>query len=62
MVPVASIGSVPTTPDPNTSAKASRYKWEPYHDTTLSAGNSLINLVFGATSLISEAFGGLLTP
>ena len=26
-------GSVPTTPDPNTSAKASRYKWEPYRDT-----------------------------
>ena len=27
------IGSVPTTPDPNTSAKASRYKWEPYRNT-----------------------------
>ena len=27
------IGSVPTTPDPNTSAKVSRYKWEPYRDT-----------------------------
>ena len=26
-------GSVPTTPDPNTSAKVSRYKWEPYRDT-----------------------------
>ena len=29
----AEIGSVPTTPDPNTSAKVSRYKWEPYRDT-----------------------------
>ena len=27
------IGSVPTTPDPDTSAKVSRYKWEPYRDT-----------------------------
>ena len=27
------LGGVPTTPDPNTSAKASRYKWEPYRDT-----------------------------
>ena len=27
------IGSGPTTPDPNTSAKASRYKWEAYRDT-----------------------------
>ena len=27
------IGKVPTTPDPNTSAKVSRYKWEPYRDT-----------------------------
>ena len=27
------IGSVPTTPDPNTSAKVSRYKWEAYRDT-----------------------------
>ena len=27
------IGGVPTTPDPNTSAKASRYKWEAYRDT-----------------------------
>ena len=27
------IGSVPTTPDPNTSAKVSRYKWETYRDT-----------------------------
>ena len=27
------IGSVPATPDPDTSAKVSRYKWEPYHDT-----------------------------
>ena len=27
------IGSVPTTPDPDTSARASRYKWEPYRDT-----------------------------
>ena len=26
-------GSVPTTPDPNTSAKVSRYKWEAYRDT-----------------------------
>ena len=25
--------SVPTTPDPNTSAKVSRYKWEAYRDT-----------------------------
>ena len=25
--------AVPTTPDPYTSAKASRYKWEPYRDT-----------------------------
>ena len=25
---------VPTTPDPNTSAKVSRYKWEPYRDTS----------------------------
>ena len=25
--------SVSTTPDPNTSAKVSRYKWEPYRDT-----------------------------
>ena len=29
----APIGAVPTTPDPNTSAKVSRYKWEAYHDT-----------------------------
>ena len=28
-----SIESVPTTPDTNTSAKASRYKWEAYRDT-----------------------------
>ena len=27
------IGSVPTTRDPNTSAKVSRYKWEAYRDT-----------------------------
>ena len=26
-------GRVPTTPDPNTSAKALRCKWEPYRDT-----------------------------
>ena len=26
-------GSVPTTPDPNTFAKVSRYRWEPYRDT-----------------------------
>ena len=26
-------GSVPTTPDPNTSAKVSRYKWEAYRVT-----------------------------
>ena len=34
-VPVSGteIGGVPTTPDPSTSAKASRYKWEPYRDT-----------------------------
>ena len=29
----AAIGGVPTTPDPNTSAKASRYTWEAYRDT-----------------------------
>ena len=28
-----STGSVPKTPDPDTSAKVSRYKWEPYRDT-----------------------------
>ena len=28
-----SFGNVPTTPHPNTSAKASRYKWEAYRDT-----------------------------
>ena len=27
------IWGVPMTPDPNTSAKASRYKWEAHHDT-----------------------------
>ena len=27
------IGGVPTTPDPNTSTKVSRYKWEAYRDT-----------------------------
>ena len=27
------VGGVPTTPDPNVSAKASRYKWEAYRDT-----------------------------
>ena len=27
------IGGAPTTPDPNTSAKVSRYKWEAYRDT-----------------------------
>ena len=27
------IGGVPTTPDPNTLARLSRYKWEPYRDT-----------------------------
>ena len=31
VVPI--LGSVPTTPDPNTSAKVSRYKWEAYRDT-----------------------------
>ena len=30
---VSTIGGVPTTPDPNTSAKVSRYKWEAYRDT-----------------------------
>ena len=25
-------GSVPATPDPSTSARVSRYKWEPYRD------------------------------
>ena len=25
-------GSLPTTPDPNASAKVSRYKWEPHRD------------------------------
>ena len=29
----ALVGGVPTTPDPNTSAKVSRYKWEAYRDT-----------------------------
>ena len=29
----SSFGGVPTTPDPNTSAKVSRYKWEAYRDT-----------------------------
>ena len=29
----AQFGSVPTTPDPNTSAEVSRYKWEAYRDT-----------------------------
>ena len=27
------LGRVPTTPEPNTSAEVSRYKWEPYCDT-----------------------------
>ena len=27
------MGSAPTTPDPNTSAKVSRYKWEACRDT-----------------------------
>ena len=27
------LGRVPTTPDPNTLAKVSRYKWEAYRDT-----------------------------
>ena len=27
------LGTVPTTPDPNSFAKVSRYKWEPYRDT-----------------------------
>ena len=27
------VGGVPTNPDPITSAKASRYKWEAYRDT-----------------------------
>ena len=26
------VGGVPTTPDPNTSGKVSRHKWEPYRD------------------------------
>ena len=30
---ISFLGSVPTTPDTNTFAKASRYKWEPYRDT-----------------------------
>ena len=31
--PILVLGSVPTTPEPYTSAaKASRYKWEPYRD------------------------------
>ena len=29
----AKLGVLPTTPDLNTSAKVSRYKWEPYRDT-----------------------------
>ena len=29
----ALFGGVPPTPDPNTSATASRYKWEAYRDT-----------------------------
>ena len=29
------LGGVPTTPDPSTSAKASRYKWEEHRDTNL---------------------------
>ena len=35
LIPVQTldIGGVPTTPDPNTSAKISRYKWEAYRDT-----------------------------
>ena len=33
---VSFFASVPTTPDPNTSATASRYKGEPYHDTNWS--------------------------
>ena len=28
------VESVPTTSDPNTSAKVSRYEWEPYRDTS----------------------------
>ena len=28
-------GSVPTTSDPNTSAKLSRYKWEAYRETKI---------------------------
>ena len=31
--PFCHIGSIPTTPEPNTSAKASQYTWEPYRDT-----------------------------
>ena len=30
------MGSVPTTPDPNTPAKASRYKWEPNRELPIS--------------------------
>ena len=30
---ITCLGAVPTTPDPNTSAKASRYKLEAYRDT-----------------------------
>ena len=29
-----SLGDVPTTPDPNASAKVSRYKWEAYRETS----------------------------
>ena len=30
---VGKFEGVPTTPNPNTSAKVSRYKWEAYRDT-----------------------------
>ena len=30
---ILSLGGFPATPDPNTSAKVSRWKWEPYRNT-----------------------------
>ena len=35
LVSLLEIGGMPKTPDPNTSAKVSRYKWEAYSDTKI---------------------------
>ena len=53
-----SIGSVPTTP--NTSAKASRYTWEPYCDTNWCTYTSSAKRVAHFRKSIAMEMGGVL--